>query len=942
MKKLTAIFLCVFTLTVLSGCRAEAAASGAPHEMTDEMIEQMAESYLNMDIDGTIEIMREAGAPMDEATVEMMRDMQKAARDGTLVEYLRGSAAAEQEEEADEPPIGEWLYNFTGGVPYLSAMKLGVPEIDNPPDTQKALSIAKKYYDMCVSKVDFGLGGLVDWTPDFTGKVIDPGKAVALSPAAALSQRLTDAAYHYTALNAAVFALDPGGAAGAINLATAIATAGEDLEAMGGVNTAMQKAAMVELGPGMAANVTSLATATFTTDKDFEARAAEGVNKSDFYRDALSMYCHALIVAEPDEGEHVITALTSVGALFWDMGNITAAERVLAAVVEMDPYCCEAFDLLYNLYVSTKRLNKAWTLRLKSPTRLMYLTVQKAREADEQTLKDVDVRGYTQVYNESDMETLAEVIDNMSLSTLADYYENFDRAGAADVRRHAQSKKDMMRGLMPPDIAKDPMFSSYDAFFLNGAGFGEAAVKWSKKSSQVYEKRESLFPAYLEKVSNLAKLRDMENDYFNPNDIELQMENIGLTNLLIGYFSPIKDPMQIRRDSTFLEMTLLARKNYEEIAKRQFPESHALFLEHYSHSAPGMSEVCCTPAEERLNARHHNEMNDHYTGVFANALNLAVPVYESFRNAAYKAHPAVMARIMMITDEDVQQYYLALWEDVLTSTTVYALDMLNSAVGTCDYNYAPRRAVATEMLDPQSALRQASRPSNEDIMKQRQAYLDFYSGKIDENSQFYKKMDEKYGVEMDFVVFKFRINDFITRTMTKIDLGAASGQLGTTTNRMTNATAYDGTVKFGVSRKVGDASVSAGASGSLKMTIDGHGDLVPNSVEWKAGVEAGIKGGPLKVGGGFGYGTEGEYATLRAELSKFGGSIGGGVEATTTKGTKLSGSVSISNSPVKDAAGRLAGESDAGKAAAGSFGGMHDNYMNKKKTLWTGEYVIPD
>jgi len=915
MKKTGAIFLFIcMLLTALPGY-----GYGAPVEMTDEMIEQMTASYLNMDIDAVIKMAREAGAPVDEKAFENMRNMQKMARDGTLGDFLRGGAPELEEEAEEQPPIGEWLYSYTGGIPYLSTMKLGVAEIDNAPDTEKALEIAKKYYDMCLPKVEFGLkpdlDRLVNWTPDFSGQKTDPGKAVSLSAAAALAQRMTDAAYYYTALSAAVFELDPGGAAGAINLATAIATAGEDLE----------------------------------------AKRTPGINRDEFYRDALSMYCHALIAAEPDEGEHVITALTSVGALLWDMGNLAAAEKVLAAVVEMDPYCCEAFDLLYNLYVSTDRLKKAWELRLKSPTRPLFLAVQRAREADEKTLKDVEVRGYLQVYNEADIEALAEQIDKIDLMTLGDYYKDIDPSAAADVRRHAKNMKDMMKGLTPPDLAKDPMFSSYNTYWAsvtNGAQ-EPGAIKWdwAEKASQLSEKEKSLYPAYIKKFGNLMTLLSMKNDYLNPNDMEFQKDNIASVITLIAYFTLINQPMRIRVQITFPEMTGLAEKKRLEMNERQNEERRALEERHEAERArydPIPYEVTRRQEREksRLFDRQHNEHNDHCTAVFANAMNLALPVYESFRNAAIKCHPAVMARIMMISDEDVQQYYLTMWEKTLTDVTCEAIGLLDCAISVLTFSYWPRRVEEAEMADPQPTRRseraEAEGPSNEDLARRHQAYLDFYSGKIDENSRLYKKMDEMYGAEVDLFFFKFRINEFITRTTTKIDLGFASGQLGTYTNHMRDTTSYDGTVKIGVSRKINDqTSISAGASGSLALTIDGNGDVVPNSLQWKAGLEAGAKGGSLSLKGGVSYGSDGGYATLRGELSRFGGSIGGGIEATASKGTRLSGDASVSNDAVKDAAKTLAGDTPGGRQASGNFGGFHDNFARTKKTLWKGEYVLP-
>jgi len=115
MKKLTTIFLCVLMLTALPGYGSD---GGAPVGFTDEMIEQMTESYLNMDIDAMIEMTREAGSPIDEETIKMMRDMQRAARDGTLADYFRGLGT---------PMASEPAANSVVTAPTASAPGISVP-----------------------------------------------------------------------------------------------------------------------------------------------------------------------------------------------------------------------------------------------------------------------------------------------------------------------------------------------------------------------------------------------------------------------------------------------------------------------------------------------------------------------------------------------------------------------------------------------------------------------------------------------------------------------------------------------------------------------------------------------------------------------------------------------------------------------------------------------
>ena len=145
---------------------------------------------------------------------------------------------------------------------------------------------------------------------------------------AALSQRQTNAAYFYTTVNAAVFELDPDGTAGALNFAAAIATCGEDLK----------------------------------------VKKADGVNLDEFYSDSILMYCYALRIAGQTEGNHIITALTGTAGILYDMNELSACQKVLESVVQSDKECCEAFDMLFNLYIETNQKSKAKALLKKSPT----------------------------------------------------------------------------------------------------------------------------------------------------------------------------------------------------------------------------------------------------------------------------------------------------------------------------------------------------------------------------------------------------------------------------------------------------------------------------------------------------------------------------------------------------------------------------------------------
>ena len=115
MKKIAALVLYVFILlTALPCCGGEA-------EVTDEMIGQKTQIYLNMDIEAIVDMIRVHS--MDEEAIENMRNIHRMANDGTLGAYLRGGI--ESAADSVELSLPEPLLQSEGSI----------------------LDIAKKYYD---------------------------------------------------------------------------------------------------------------------------------------------------------------------------------------------------------------------------------------------------------------------------------------------------------------------------------------------------------------------------------------------------------------------------------------------------------------------------------------------------------------------------------------------------------------------------------------------------------------------------------------------------------------------------------------------------------------------------------------------------------------------------------------------------------------------------
>jgi len=763
------------------------------------------------------------------------------------------------------------------------------------PDKAGALAIAQKFYNMCHPNIDPFLATdfmfIVDWTPDFTGRRSDPKRASDHSTVAVLTQRQTAEAYFYTALNAAVFDLDPEGTAGALNLAAAIATCGEDLEAKG-----------------------------------------MKIDRREFNADALRMYYYALRTAGAN-GNHAITALTGAAGVLYEMGELDAAQMLLERVVGLDAECAEAFDMLFNLYIETSQKHKAQELFKKSPTRPMALSAKKAMEDERTDFRDKMDSVPESPATEAELAAVAGAFDGLRNSSIADYYEEAanqagERAKIEAIRRHVEQMKERMTGINPPDMEYVMQYSTHDAYWNSGVSFRSTLGPWGDQLNKLIAQRATLDDKYMEKLNNLAILAASRENYFNPNDISFQSMLVKKINdMIITFFG---------RNLSFVLNTTMDLRDIQRIREKKAER----LVEKYQPQLDKLSLGPEVGAYEDLHLQWDREIRNDILSWFANSTKLAGPRYLATRDAVIKSYPTVMVHIMMVSDPDVQNYLLTWWDEVMTTITIMSMSNLAGAYGVMGtWWWYPPDETEFEMVDPRSteewALSQDER-SNAEIQRQQQAMRDFYEMNIDENSSWYKRENENYGNKMDFILFKFEMNDFIVKTSTRLDLGAFKGQLKTVTNNLRGSTAYDGSIKVGLYK--GDKG-GVGATGSFSFTTDGSGNITPSSIQWSGGLEAKIGGGGFEVSGGAGGGSEGAYAEIKGEFSKLGGKVEVGVETTTLKGTKISSGVSISNEAVKEmsVAEILSKAAKDNKTPeVGQFG----NWYKKEKVLWTGEYVV--
>lgn len=566
--------------------------------------------------------------------------------------------------------------------------------------------------------------------------------------------------------------------------------------------------------------------------------------------------------------------------------------------------------MLFNLYLQTNQKTKAMALYKKSPTYPMAATRQKAIETEQEDLKKQWEPPF-EPKTEADVEAITKALEMARNASIADYYENIkieqeERLTALlNIRRHVEQMRSKMSGANPPDMQYLLQYSTYDAYWNSGVNAHTVMNPWEEQRDKLIRQTDALFGKYYEKMGNLAEIAKNKDDYLNPNDVIFQIMLVTKINNMIGRFatnvSAIGDTM----------------KAIDELQKIGYA----------------------------------NQDRATYIRIFGSAVNIAGMKYYAIRNAVIRSYAPVMTHIMMVSDPDVQLYLMTKWDTILTTITVGGMVMLNEAYCTPTV-YARPESGSTQMIDPGTAEREAQGRAEADLAREKAARDAFYKNIIDENSAWYKRENDNYGVKMDFVVFKFEQNDFITKTSTILDIGCFSGTLNTVTNHLRGGTTYNGTVKIGISSdKFAKDAVEAkfGASGQISFTTDGKGGVVPRSFQWKAGLEGSVAVGREDGTGGFGmsvgagWGSDGGYAEIKGEISRFGGKVEAGIEVTTTKGAVISGGASISSEGNKEWNEVWDKTQEALKAEKHGYDHVLDRMRKwgaKEKVLWNGEYVV--
>lgn len=109
---------------------------------------------------------------------------------------------------------------------------------------------------------------------------------------------------------------------------------------------------------------------------------------------------------------------------------------------------------------------------------------------------------------------------------------------------------------------------------------------------------------------------------------------------------------------------------------------------------------------------------------------------------------------------------------------------------------------------------------------------------LDENSSYYKNRIEKWEANYNLGFIQFKVNDYKQTTTMGFNAGIIAADISQTEYNYTGNVHMSGNLELGVSKGFGDnLGISAAAKFGWTAGLDTKGNIVPNSVDIRAGIE---------------------------------------------------------------------------------------------------------
>ncbi len=819
---------------------------------------------------------------------------------------------------------------------------------DNPKDTlvkiksvagsdrNSILKMAEAYYKETQPKIETDFKSeflnMVPNTPDFTGKTKDEELVIETSMQVGGSILSCNAKNYNLALSAAMVAKDIDSVSAVMNFAAAIAYYFDN-------------------------NV-------FDSFDDFREQA-----KNKYYEDATKVYYYAI---ELSKEEHKYTnlslsALTSLGNLFIDMNKSKEAIPLFDTALSIDQNYYPAIEGKQKALFDLKRFDQL-QLFLRAAIKnqpvqekqidhigewLEEIALEYPEQMDTNVSLDPDKIAES-IKTNSEVEVISKAD---ALTLLSKEAEDKIRQSLREIQFKIKVKVPDMSLLFDHKSWKEFFIIFPDLpdaeYYLGGEEFWNKMQEYSNKVDEAYEIKYRLEEQYSQKYPNegmefvgpgidentarlmysalidkrFAPLAMNPFDYKNPEDILIQSTVIQRYtqrySALSSYFAAFDGKLGEELDRQTEEFNDKSTKLEDE-----YNEKLGKIYEKMNNSDPSMSEMYRLQIHT-LALGYYTKFKSLYENSWKDATEYACNTYKKYEETLPIIYNDIMKYIMLVSDKEVQ-------EELQNETNLAVMEFIDSVnwkiisffdigyVRTFDEKGYAELPCSGDILDPEEVQEIES-----DILSDMQAkYQAAMSGKaafdakiIDENSQLYKEIIEKYEYNVDLGFIKYKTNELRSTTTLGFNIGAAEGDISQTENHYTGAVKMEGNLELGGGINVKGADIGVAGKFGFTVEMDANKNIVPDSVDIRAGLEVG--------------------ATIGKGLE-----VKGGIEASVMRGTKAYGNIGLTaNELIKDLRIK-AEEKKLGRYLtdfekdAGVFAIAHNNTRLPSATLWKGDYKI--
>jgi tetratricopeptide (TPR) repeat protein len=808
---------------------------------------------------------------------------------------------------------------------------------------ESILELAKLYFTTYYASVEgrcrMSLMRLFPEQPDFTGGDIDEGFVSDSSLAVALTVFLSDAKNYSVVTAAGMIAKDPYSVTAATNFAAAVAAYHDAQD--------------------------------FISLSDFT-----GKNSNGHYKNAEKIYLYAIGLSKED-GKYTprsLTPLASLGNLYIDMGKSGDALKLFDEALKIDPYYTPAITGRRTALFDLGRFDEL-ELFLGAATKQPQSVQEEQRDHIAEWLQEVMIddiiRLDNKVHSDASVDQLAEYVKQeaaIEVISKADALTHLSAETEREIRARLKETQENMK-FEAPDLAWLNYTSDWKEFYhavypnvpSGNDIVGEAASEWKTKYEEYREKQEQreeeakrLYPKQgMEFVGpgideNLAGLMFLALyykraapiamnpfDYTNPEDVLIQRAVITgyeqKFSLFSKYMSEFEDEMRKDKDDAFdsyIEIYIRLCDEYSD-KKRDLSEKYAGRDDEASYRA-FKSEM------SSLALGYYNRAEAHAKESWKDAMNRAKEWYSDFCETLPIMYKDIMSYIMLVSDKELQAELEAQLNSWFLRCIYKVCDLLRffAGVGSSGTEGFDENGRAEKLCNSAAShilsSEEAGKVDAQELENAQRRYADAMKGKaafdakiLDENSSYYKNRIEKYEYSFNYLFIKGTVNDYKETTTFGFNAGVVSADISQTVYNYTGNVKMSGSLELGAGKGFGDnLGVSAAAKFGWQAGIDGNGNIIPNSVDIRAGVEGGVNA----------------FKVIDAK---------GGIEASVMRGTKTYGDIGLTaNEIMKDLRTkawekRLGREMSDMEKDAGIFAMYHNNFkLPDPPKFWSGEYVI--